>query len=428
MSDNPLLKYAFAHEQTEHTATYFVKNRFKKRQRARRVTEPVTPIPTVDQIADSENLLETLQELKSRKGQAPGPDGFTYTDWSRFEAADIMRDLSRDVRAGVYRPGSTRKVEIPKMRGGYRTLSLGNIVDRVLAAALNKALTPLWETVFLPMSMGFRPRRGVWQLLAELEHSIITYDRWVLAIDDIRNAFPNVVIDDVMADHRRYINDPALLSLIEVVLRGNVGQRRIRGIDQGNAYSPTALNVRLHHALDLGLAKGHHPHWRRYADNLVSACRCVPEGLRFLDNARQLLEIAGFTLKNEDGGPQNLRKGAKIQLLGLTISRQDGVLKYGLGVNAWLKLAQNLERAHKTSDPTLCARQIVDGWVEANGLAFENGRERMLRRILMYAAAHGFREVHTVQELAYRCKMAFFRWNEYRRRIFHDLESLVQIA
>jgi hypothetical protein len=428
MSDNPLLKYGFAHEQTEHTATYFVKNRFKKRQRARRVTEPVPIIPTVDQIADAENLIETFYKLRSRKGQAPGPDGFTYTDWSRREAAEIMRDLSRDVRSGVYRPGSTRKVKIPKMRGGYRTLSLGNIADRVLAAALNKALTPFWETKFLPMSMGFRPRRSVWQLLAELEHSIITYNRWVLAIDDIKNAFPNVLIDDVMADHRRYINDPALLSLIGVVLRGSVGQRRIRGIDQGNAYSPTALNVRLHHALDLGMAKGHHPHWRRYADNLVGACRCVSEGFRFLENARQLLEMAGFALKNEDGGPQDLRKGAKIQLLGLTISRQDGVLIYTLGVNAWTKLAQNLERAHKTSDPALSARQVVDGWVEANGPTFENCRERTLRRILMTAAQHGFREVHTVQQLAYACKLAFNRWDVFRKRIFHDLESRVQIA
>jgi hypothetical protein len=40
-----------------------------------------------------------------------------------------------------------------------------------VAAALNKALTPHGESIFLPFSMGFRPGRSVWRLLAELEQA-----------------------------------------------------------------------------------------------------------------------------------------------------------------------------------------------------------------------------------------------------------------
>lgn len=72
-------------------------------------------------------------------------------------------------------------------------------------------LTPYWETVFLPGSLGFRPNRNVWDLLCALEHLIKTQDRWVLATADIKRAFDSVNIDDVLAIHRHYITDTRLL-------------------------------------------------------------------------------------------------------------------------------------------------------------------------------------------------------------------------
>jgi retron-type reverse transcriptase len=47
-----------------------------------------------------------------------------------------------------------------------------------VATALQQALQPIWEPVFLPQSMGFRPNRGVLRLLAELERVMIDQDRW----------------------------------------------------------------------------------------------------------------------------------------------------------------------------------------------------------------------------------------------------------
>jgi RNA-directed DNA polymerase len=212
-----------------------------------------------------------------------------------------MRTLSQAVLEGTYRPGPVRSVRIPKLHGGHRTLRLSNLCERVLAAALHHALEPLWEKMFLPWSMGFRPGRSVWRLLAELEAIILKEDRWVFAIDDIKNAFDNVVIEDVIADHKLYFNDNRLLSLIKVVLQGSGGPRKERGIEQGCPYSPTALNVRLHHAHDLGAEQGHYPSRFRYADNLVYLCRDVPEGNEVLARSQQLLELVGFTLKGEDG-------------------------------------------------------------------------------------------------------------------------------
>jgi hypothetical protein len=419
MSDDPMLRWGFDHEQTPHSVTYYVVNRFKKRQRPRRVTEPVPAVPTVAQVADTNRLITIFYEMKTKAGQAPGPDGVTYADLGGREVADIMRDLGRDVRAGTYRPSPTRPVRIAKPGGGHRILALGGLLDRVLAASLNQAMEGLWEKggVFLPCSFGFRPRRGVWPLLAEVQHVMVTEGRWVLALDDVRSAFPSVIIDDVLADHARYVTDKSLLSLIEVVLRGG-DKKRTRGIDQGSPYSPTALNVRLHHALDLGVMQGHHLlRLFRYADNVTWLCRSMSEGHQALNHARQLLEPAGFTLKGEDG-IRDLRQGQTAHVLGFTLSRRDGHhLQLDLGKDAWTKLEQNLVKAHDTQDPSATAESVVGGWLAAFGPAFENWRTGTLNRILQTGRRMGFREIGSRDHLADLCETAWRRWDTFRKGV-----------
>src|SRR5205807_165578 len=113
-----------------------------------------------------------------------------------------------------YKPYASRGVRIPKCSGkGFRTLHIRNIADRVVAAALSQALTPFWEARFLPGCMGFRPGKGVWHALARLEGAMMTENRWVLAQDDIANAFDHVNINDVLEDHRRNLEDAGLLGL-----------------------------------------------------------------------------------------------------------------------------------------------------------------------------------------------------------------------
>jgi hypothetical protein len=128
------------------------------------VAVPTDALPTVAQIACSNNLIATYYDLKSRAGQAPGPDNLTYDDLAHREVADLFRLVSAAVLVGDYELGPTRPVPIPKLKGDYRTLHLANLIDRVLSAALNRALQPFWETVFLPWSMGFRPghNNGTW--------------------------------------------------------------------------------------------------------------------------------------------------------------------------------------------------------------------------------------------------------------------------
>jgi hypothetical protein len=398
-------------------ADFYRRRRERRGRHARSTTRGPCP-PTLAAVADADNFLRVFHDLRRRAGRAPGPDGLTYADLGRGEAAGVLRDLARAVRDGTYRPGPGRRVSVPKGHGqGRRTLTLRGVCDRVVAAALNGALTPFWEGVFLPGSMGFRPGRGAWRLLAALEATVVGRGLWALAVDDVRRAFDSVRVDDALEDHRRHLRDEGLLGLVAAVLGGHAG--RAVGIDQGCPYSPTALNVRLHFAHDLGLSRGPtNPPWLRYADNLAYACRDVTEGRQALDLARHTLGQAGFLLKEEDGPPADLRRGDEAQLLGFTLRHDRGRLACGLGKDAWEGLGQALDEAHGADDPPAAARAVVLGWVSAQGPAFEDLRAIGPGRALDTAAAHGFREITSPGELSERLAASYDRWCGLRREAY----------
>lgn len=335
-------------------------------------TPALTPL-AVPAIADPDNLIAVFHQLKQEAGQAPGLDGMTYSDWSRREVAAIMRGLCKAILNGTYRPQPSRLVRLPKGGGKFRTLNLRVLCDRVVSKALNNDLSPLWEGIFLDHSIGFRPGRGTWDLLARLESAVVQDGRWVLAVDDIEKAFDNVLIDDLMEDHRQVIQDQALLQLVESSVRGHLGQERRVGIDQGAAYSPTCLNARLHFSFDLPYSEGSNPSWWRYADNLVFACQDVSEGNQALNKASDLLQRAGFKLKGEDGPPLDLRQeDAQAQILGLTLRSRGNNLVFGIGSKAWEGIEKDLARAHEAGNPPQVAQEVIRGWVNYLGLAFES--------------------------------------------------------
>jgi hypothetical protein len=413
VSDYRWVRYGFSHEQSPRAAVHYVRERFKRRQRALRVVVPAAGVePTVAQIVHPDNLLRVFVELKARAGQSPGPDRVSYRQLGRREAPAVLRGLSRAVLAGQWRPAEGRKVPVPKVGGGYRILTLRGVCDRVVAAALAGAMTPLLEQTFLDMSWGFRRNRGTWGMLADMERVMVGQGRWVLATDDIRKAFDTINLDDVLGDHRLHVTGPALLALIEATIRGSEGKRV--GLDQGSAYSPLCPNLRIHRVHDLAF-QSHDPPTYRYADNLAYLCVDVAEGNQILERATQLLTGANLALKGEDGPPKDLRRGETAQLLGFALSRRGDRLHLDLGEHAWAKLRQGLEEAHQTEDPTGTARKVVIGWLNAFAPTFEGMRKDFPRRVLQTAAHIGFREIGSADELRGRCLAAWDNWQTFRK-------------
>ncbi len=137
-----------------------------------------TPV-TVEEVAY--RLTDALVKVVANKG-APGPDGQTVEElceqWPTAGPA-----LAASLVDGSYRPGMTRRVEIPKAGGGVRGLGIPNVTDRVVCEAVRQTLEPVWEPTFHESSHGFRPGRSCHTAITEASQHLADGYGWVVDID-----------------------------------------------------------------------------------------------------------------------------------------------------------------------------------------------------------------------------------------------------
>jgi retron-type reverse transcriptase len=399
-----------------------------RRRRHRQAPTSANGIPTLDtttldDVVHHERLLEAFDELRREGGQAPGIDRRTFSDYSRSEIADVLRGVARSIREGTYRPQPARPVPIPKADGGWRVLRIRTVVDRTVGKALARALTPLIDPLFAETSFGFRPGRSHLNMLAALEALMIATDSWVLAVDDIRQAFDNVPIEFSVSNYRNLIADSALVNLIDVVLRGHDGAHRERGTDQGCPFSPLNLNVLLNDILDRPLlADRDTPSQHRYADNVAFVCREVPEGERALQQVREALQVHGLELKGQDGPPVDLtRNGTQASLFRFRISKPNDRLRYELEDQTWQDLRDGLGEAHLNDKPGEIARLVTRGWILGHAPALVTDAEVVLRRIRWALRGTGLQ--YEVPEVLLRdsIREAGAQWERLRSQALRSL-------
>jgi retron-type reverse transcriptase len=397
-------------------------NAWRKRCRRRsRISQFEKTHVTLSQVANNHFLYDCFLQLREHGGWGAGLDQITFSDLSPTEWGAVTRQLQTAILRSRYRPQAPRHVSIPKPgTTEKRTLKLGSIVDRVVALALHRTLEPHFDKLFLPGSSGFRHGLGTWHILADLKNKMEDKQQWIMAIEDVRKAFDNVEIAQLvnaltqarqelmtLGTNKATINH-SVFNLIAAVAKGTT-QERTMGIDQGNNFSPTSLNILLHYIHDVPLtATGLFPFWWRYADNLVYLCRDVSEGHQMLLDVQGLLGKAGLTLKGKDGVTDLRVK--PVQLLGFQLQELNGKLQLCPGKQAWDELRRHLMNAHETTNPTRVAQQVILGWIGALGPAFENG-ERIAARICKQLLQFGFREISPalVEE---RVKQAWERWKK----------------
>ena len=379
---------------------------------------------SLERIGDRDNLFACYQELKETGGKAPGPDRLMYQDLTGHEVGLILERISKSISEGTYRPHGVRRKPIPKPGSEEkRVLEIGGIFDRVVAKAVKEAVEPYWEQVFVDNSWGFRPGRGAWKMLADLEAMLVSEGRWIIAVDDVRRAFNNVWVEDVRDAHRQLIEqedvvalEPTeqgrILGLIATVTQGTDPNRQI-GISQGNPFSPLAMNAVLHYAHDVPLFDNlEHPPWYRYADNVCYLCRDVNEGQQVLERVRRALKTVHMDLKGEDG-VHDLSAGHRANLLGFNLRKEGKRLEYEIHQDSWLRLGKHLEKAHEDPNPIWAAKEALRGWIDSTGPAFKTARDA-IDRIQRLAAKYGFRETGSPRELRKIWRDAHGRWLETR--------------
>jgi len=381
---------------------------------------PSDDTPPVTEIFDPEHLIEIFDQMKSQGGHAPGLDGDSYADFTRPQVCERLRKLSKDVISCQYVFSKPRQLKIPKASGGTRTLALRSIWCRIVSKAMATAVSPFWEARFLPCSYGFRKGTSRWDLLLDLEQQIYSGSRICLELD-IKNAFDNVRIPDVMAVAEQYCDDTKLLKHFEIILRGSRSENQ--GIDQGDPSSPLALNVLLHHFFDTPFCDVAVNSLFRFADNIVLTGE-VPEEVRERTRfVHEFLNPLGMFLKDYSE-PVDLKRQS-LNVLGYGITLEEDEIRYKTLPSSWKCFEQSLMDCHEAENPPVMANDVLSGWLNSQAPTLENQRmDRVVNRVLKLSSKTGFDT--SAEDVETWTQSALDTWLAFRQNHVNQRECLLQ--
>ncbi len=254
-------------------------------------------------------------------------------------------------------------------------------------------------------------------MLADIKAHLEKTDNSVIVNADIRRAFDNVVIGDVLALHAeppgRLKIDENLLRIIERALQGYAGSTV--GIPQGNSYSPVALNLLLHTVHDIPLTElDVTPFWFRFADNLVYLVQDVNEGERVVEDVSRLLSKANLELKP---GTEivDMEEGQGTELLGFYLAPTQGEPEFHPlpGYSDDLSLA--LANCWDSENPPATCHCILAQWIYQHAPIFDlGGNADYFNGILVIAKRFGF--APNTSRLAIVLETATRKWRKSMTR------------
>jgi group II intron reverse transcriptase/maturase len=186
------------------------------------------------------NLRECFTRLK--KGKAPGVDKMTLEEYGENLQKNVA-DLVQRMKQMSYRPQPVRRTYIPKSKGKLRPLGIPTIEDKLVQMAFARILESIWEEDFVPISFGFRPRRGCHQALARLDQVLMSQSGGYVIDADIEGYFDNVDHQGIVDCLKQRISDERFLRYLVRMLKSGIVEGRNyyateKGTPQGGVMTP----------------------------------------------------------------------------------------------------------------------------------------------------------------------------------------------
>jgi group II intron reverse transcriptase/maturase len=246
---------------------------------------------SMEEVASEANLRLAFEKVASNKG-APGPDRQSVAE-VREHLDVVIPALHAALLDGSYRPGTIRRVWIPKAGGGERGLGIPNVIDRLVQEAVRRVLSSHYEPTFHGSSHGFRPGRSCHTAINEARQHLEAGYRWVVDID-LEKFFDRVHHQRLLARLEQRVEDQRLIRLIGMMLKAKVVMpdgvvvTNDEGTPQGGPLSPLLSNIVLDELDDELQRRGHR--FVRYADDCNIYVRSERSGQRVMVSVTRFIE------------------------------------------------------------------------------------------------------------------------------------------
>jgi RNA-directed DNA polymerase len=220
-------------------------------------------------------VYEAFKAVKANAGAA-GVDEQSIGDFER-NLKDNLYKLWNRMSSGTYFPPPVKAVAIPKKDGGERILGVPTVADRVAQMIVKAEFEPTVESIFLPDSYGYRPKRSALDAVGVTRGRCWRWD-WVLEFD-VRKLFDNIDHELLLRAVRKHTRNAWVRLYIERWLKAPMQLadgtlvERTKGTPQGGVVSPVLSNLFLHYAFDLWMGRMFPgTPWCRYADDGLVHC------------------------------------------------------------------------------------------------------------------------------------------------------------
>jgi len=113
-------------------------------------------LPIYNLLCDPCYLLIAYSSLKKGKSFVVGVDDVPV---GNITLSNII-SISKRLATHEYTPKPTKRIFIRKNNGKMRPLGIASVQDKIVQQAIYLILNPLFNTIFLDCSHGFRPKKG----------------------------------------------------------------------------------------------------------------------------------------------------------------------------------------------------------------------------------------------------------------------------